>query len=483
MKRTTLLFLALLLTAFGCSNPAAPGGNGEAAGGGSGDPTRPWAAAYAFDGVSDFTLEETFATSDGGQVFVGWDFSSSADALILKVDSDGAPLWARRLDAAGDELATAGVEAPDGDLIVAGMAAETLNQFGLLMLRLSPDGRLEHAYAADMTDLADFPEAVFVHDGDLLIVGNLMDSTLAEAEDAFVYRIGAIPTNIVEASDGTFYPTDVDSDSATHVYGAVVHDDELLLSVSTDTNSGGTTTDAGLISLPAAMDGGTPRAAAVLGRENSFPAGDDRFADLRVLPDGDVLAVGTTDSFTPTVRDNDVWAVRLTWDGSDQTSPWSSVWQKLYVGAADDTARSLVPSADGYGVFGTTQSFGAGGTDAWLLEVDTDGLVQDEYAFGGTLDEVPIGVVGGDGGFALAGESASFTAQSRPGHVWAVRGTSALDVPASLRSDTSVTVSSTFTSVSSLLPRFGDTREKTPPEEIDLSSLTFSSVSVTSELQ
>ena len=128
MKRISLLLAALLLTAFGCDNLTSSG-DGTGAGdegspappdGGSspppdeGSPSAPeWSAAYAFDGISDFTLEDTFATGDGGQVFVGWSFGSSADALLLKVDKDGAPLWARRLDAAGDELATTGVEAPE----------------------------------------------------------------------------------------------------------------------------------------------------------------------------------------------------------------------------------------------------------------------------------------------------------------------------------------------------------------------------------
>lgn len=486
MKQLTLLLLVFLLTLLGCNNPADPTGNGEDGDGdGATSPLRGWSAVYAFEGISDFTLEDSFATSDGGEVFVGWSTDSGSDALVMKVDEDGAPLWARRLDSAGFELATSGVEAPDGDLIVAGVAAEVTNQFGLLMLRFAADGALESSYAVDMTDSADVPVAVFVDDGDLLITGNLMDSTLTQAEDAFAYRVGAIPANISEADSGIFETFDVDNNSATHVYDAVLHESEVLLAVASDTNSGGSTTDAALVSLsPNINDGSPPRLAAVMGSNTSYPLGDDRFTDLGVLSNGDVLAVGTTDSFSPAVRDDDMWAARLTYDESDSTTPWDAVWQKIYVGAEDDRARALVETNEGYAIAGTTGSYGAGGTDAWIVEIHTDGSVLDQYALGGSSDEGLIGVepaVGG--GFTFAGTTASFSPPSLPAQAWAVRGTPALALPDSLRSDTDATVSSTFTAVETMLTQFGDESRKTTLVEIDLSTLTSTPISVEFEKQ
>jgi hypothetical protein len=307
---------------------------------------------------------------------------------------------------------------------------------------------------------------------------------LTEAHDAFLYRVGAIPANIAQASGGVYETFDVDNNSATHISDAVLYEDELLLAVSTDTNDPGSTTDAALISLRPKLDGSPPRLAAVLGTETSFPRGDDRFTDLRVLSNGDVLAVGTTDSFTPSVRDTDVWAARLTYDEDDSTTPWDSVWQKLYRGTDDDRARSLVATTDGYAIVGATMSYGAGESDAWVLEIDPDGSVQDQYALGGSFDEEPVDVVpASGGGFILAGATASFSPPSRPAHVWAVRGTPALEVPDSLRSDSDASVSATSTAVRTLLPQLGDERQKTTIVEIDLSSLISTPISVAAEEQ
>jgi hypothetical protein len=51
-------------------------------------------------------------------------------------------------------------------------------------------------------------------------------------------------------------------------------------------------------------------------------------------------------------------------------------WQKVYGGSADDGARSICLTADGgYAVAGYTESYGSGGTDFFVLKLDSSGNI------------------------------------------------------------------------------------------------------------
>ncbi len=101
----------------------------------------------------------------------------------------------------------------------------------------------------------------------------------------------------------------------------------------------------------------------------------------------------------------------------------SSLWIKSYGDIYSDYARSVVETPDGgFAVAGSTGSFGAeGGSDAWLLKLDSDGNVLWQEAYRGTnadsifsLDQTL------DGGFVAAGISYSF-GDSSFGDLWVLR--------------------------------------------------------------
>jgi predicted secreted protein len=83
----------------------------------------------------------------------------------------------------------------------------------------------------------------------------------------------------------------------------------------------------------------------------------------------------------------------------------ASTWSQTYGGAEHDVAYSLVATSDGgYALAGYTQSFGAGGTDFWLVKIDAFGNMQWNRTYGGTASEVARSlVVTSDGGYAIAG--------------------------------------------------------------------------------
>lgn len=83
---------------------------------------------------------------------------------------------------------------------------------------------------------------------------------------------------------------------------------------------------------------------------------------------------------------------------------------RAYGGSDQDVARSLVQTNDGgYALAGSTNSFGSGGSDGWLVKTDVEGNKQFTQTYGGSNDDGTDAVVQTpDDGFALAGYTASF---------------------------------------------------------------------------
>jgi hypothetical protein len=88
----------------------------------------------------------------------------------------------------------------------------------------------------------------------------------------------------------------------------------------------------------------------------------------------------------------------------------SEMWSQTYGGTSDDSASSSIWSSDGgYALAGSTKSFGAGGSDAWLVKTDEYGNVEWTQTYGGTSHDSALSLIEtSDVGYALAGTSNSF---------------------------------------------------------------------------
>lgn len=121
--------------------------------------------------------------------------------------------------------------------------------------------------------------------------------------------------------------------------------------------------------------------------------------------DGKFVVAGFTESFG--AQGSDVWILKLMRNGSIQ-------WQKRYGGPGRDIAYDIEQTNDlGFIVVGSTDSFGSASSDVWVLKLDPDGEIEWQKRYGGSHADVAYDIEKtNDGGFIMAGETGSFGASS-----------------------------------------------------------------------
>ena len=132
-------------------------------------------------------------------------------------------------------------------------------------------------------------------------------------------------------------------------------------------------------------------------------AGTDYVNSIILTADGGYLMVGHTNSWG--VGGYDLFVVKTDSLGNMQ-------WNKTYGGLGQDRGYGAVRTSDGgYAIAGSTDSWGAGLADYWLVKLDSSGNIQWNMTYGGTNAEGAFALVQtSDGGYAVAGGEPSFGA-------------------------------------------------------------------------
>ncbi|MCI0559718.1 MAG: hypothetical protein MN733_14610, partial [Nitrososphaera sp.] len=136
------------------------------------------------------------------------------------------------------------------------------------------------------------------------------------------------------------------------------------------------------------------------------PGTDDVFRGIEQASDGGYIIAGTTNSFGK--GKNDVWIIKL-----DEES--NVVWQKTYGGGGGDSARSIKQTSDGgFVVAGQTHSFSNGKMDIWVIKFGSNGSPQWQKSYGGPGNEMAHAIdPTSDGGYVVAGYTEGFGASSK----------------------------------------------------------------------
>jgi len=136
--------------------------------------------------------------------------------------------------------------------------------------------------------------------------------------------------------------------------------------------------------------------------ERTFGGSDDDYAKaVQLTNDGGYILVGSTRSYS--FGGFDAWLIK-----TDSTG--NKIWDRTFGGSENDSANSVRQTSDGgYIIAGFTESYGAGGRDAWLIKTDSDGNKIWERTFGGSdLDQANAVQLTNDGGYTIAGSTKSY---------------------------------------------------------------------------
>jgi uncharacterized delta-60 repeat protein len=136
--------------------------------------------------------------------------------------------------------------------------------------------------------------------------------------------------------------------------------------------------------------------------QRAYGGGDwDRAYSIQQTNDGGYIVIGETSSFG--AGGTDIWVLKL--------RPFGTVeWQKTYGGVGYERANAIQQTSDGgYIAIGTTDSFVAGATDIWILKLKPNGAIEWQRTYGGVDWDWGLCIrQTWDGGYIVAGDTSSF---------------------------------------------------------------------------
>lgn len=156
----------------------------------------------------------------------------------------------------------------------------------------------------------------------------------------------------------------------------------------------------------------------------------DEAYSIQQTSDGGYIVAGESYSKNGDVTINygnsDIWVVKLSNIGVIE-------WQKSYGGTYTETVNTIKQTADGgYIICGNTLSrdkdvtLNHGRTDAWIVKLSNDGVIQWQKSYGGSLNDYARSIQQtSDGGYIFAGQTESTNGDITENHggfdVWVVK--------------------------------------------------------------
>uniref|UniRef100_A0A7C3RML4 Lipoprotein n=1 Tax=Dictyoglomus thermophilum TaxID=14 RepID=A0A7C3RML4_DICTH len=319
-------------------------------------------------------------TENGGFIVVGGTRSlgaGSSDVYILKLSEEGEKEWEKTYGGLNYEEAHIVQKTYDGGYIVAGYA----NRIYVIKLDSNGEKEWERSFGDNWHD-----EAFYIHqtkDWGYIIVGfkysyetqngsvyliKIDRNGNKEWEKSYSDNLDTIAYSMCEASDG----------------GYIIVGRTLLLGNGWD------------IYVLKVDDKGNKIWSKNIGR-----SGDDEAYSVQGMDDGGYLVAGATTSLG--LGNYDAYFLKI--------NPYGEkVWEKAYGGTQIDKIYSLQKTIEGnYIAVGETNSFGAGGSDVYILKIDKNGDKLWEKFYGGSGNDIAYSIQQtNDGGYIVAGYTYSF---------------------------------------------------------------------------
>lgn len=130
-------------------------------------------------------------------------------------------------------------------------------------------------------------------------------------------------------------------------------------------------------------------------------SGDEYGSLCLQTSDGGYIVVGTTDSYG--AGGYDIYLIKTNEYGD-------TVWTRTYGGTGNEVSSEIIHTADGgFAILGRTNSYGSGNNDCYLIKTNQSGDTTWTKTYGGIGNESAYGIVQTtDSGFLISGNTASF---------------------------------------------------------------------------
>jgi type II secretory pathway pseudopilin PulG len=360
-----------------------------------------WAKTYG-GGRNDFAF--TLATTSDNALLVSGQtnsFSQASAAWVLKIATTGSIIWEKAYPFSNSSVTYRShglaVGQVNGGLFIGGYTEPTNSRFGdIFLLSLNTEGNPEppettpKTYGGENDDWAR--KIIPTSDGGFIIAG-YTGSYGAGETDVWVIKL---------QSDGTIaWQKTYGSDKQDGAYDIVKVSDGYIVIGYTYSSDPIGNVQADILTFKIDFNGNLVWQRVYSGEFNEFGR-----AGI-IAPDGNMIIVGDSNSNSFSFFYPDVLAMKI------NSSNGSIIWKKLYGGEFEEIAYDVkvTPNNDGYIIVGHTFSASEnGGADVLLLKLDTDGNLQWKKAYGGNKNDYGRVVITLNDSYVIAGSTNSFGA-------------------------------------------------------------------------
>ncbi|MCK5857029.1 MAG: hypothetical protein KAG64_06035 [Bacteroidales bacterium] len=351
-----------------------------------------WNEAYG--GAKNDEARSIIETKDGGFLVVGYTESQGSgkkDGWAMKLREDGSMDWDMTYGGGKDDELYDVIELDNGYAMVGGTASigEGKEDFWLVIIDKEGSQEWERAYGGSKEDVAT--QVIHSNDGNIYIAG-YTKSKGSGGRDIYFLKVEPFAS---EKERGKLLWKKNFGGGGTDFPGRIkLNPQDSFIYIIGSSNSSG---NGGLDATLYKMD---PVRGNIRTKKNFGGRAFEHGNDFCFTENNGYIIVGGT--MTNSKGFFDSWVIKL-------EEEFYSEWEHTYGGGKEDEWVSVVQFDNSYLMAGFTGSKGEGKLDAWLMMLDKNGKTMWEKTFGDVGNDIVSRMIKTkDGGFICAGSTNSF---------------------------------------------------------------------------